>query len=53
MKKFLLIALTVLTFSATADAQVLGKSDLFKQKKVNKIEKALPSKKHNMEDCTL
>ncbi|MGN0220898.1 MAG: hypothetical protein ACI4BA_02080, partial [Prevotella sp.] len=49
MKKFLLIALTVLTFGATADAQVLGKSDLFKQKKVNKIEKALPSKKHNME----
>ena len=49
MKKFLLIALTVLTFSASADAQVLGKSDLFKQKKVNKIEKALPSKKHNME----
>ena len=36
MKKFLLIALTVLTFSAAADAQVLGKGDLFKQKKVKK-----------------
>ena len=49
MKKFLLIALTVLTFSAAADAQVLGKGDLFKQKKVKKIEKVLPSQKNKME----